>query len=642
GVTFQSQRADPQAEFIASSDNFFRPVNFINAPDGTLHVVDMYREVVEGPSWVPEDLKKQGLVDVLGATDRGRIYRLSPPGFKVPAAPRLAAISSTDLVPYLEHANAWYRETAQRLLIERQDQEVVRSVRQLFISSRAMPGRLHALWTLDGMGELRDEDLLRAVKDPSSVVREHAVLAAEPRLRDAADSSATHQQLVTSVLAMAGDKTMRVRFQLAMTLGEIRDKRTTIRLAEIIERDVADPWMRTAVLSSSVERAADLLVRLLANGRLVGQVAGDELLKELAFTAGAERTSVELREVVSAVARLSNQQHGRRLQSGLVDRLLAGGQLAGREGALQKIAGELISELLPRARTIASQEEVVPGQRVDAIRLMALDQFSQVGDLLAALVDASQPVEVQRAAVRTLSRFSEAKIASVLLDKWAAGTPVIRGEIISALMLRENWTGSLLTAIEEKRVLASEVGATTRSRLVGHKSAVIKKQASALLAEDVIGARHEVIQQYQPVLKLTGDAARGKAVFLRECIGCHRFGSQGHDVGPNLSNYGRKKLPPDSLMIQILDPNRLVAANYMSYIVVLDDGRVENGMITGQTPTSVTIKRDKDVRVTILRKKIDAIKSSGKSLMPEGLEKKVNQQQMADLLEFLMSVNQRI
>ncbi|MFP6576716.1 MAG: PVC-type heme-binding CxxCH protein, partial [Pirellulaceae bacterium] len=120
GVTFQSQRADPQAEFIASSDNFFRPVNFINAPDGTLHVVDMYREVVEGPSWVPEDLKKQGLVDVLGATDRGRIYRLSPPGFKVPAAPRLAAISSTDLVPYLEHANAWYRETAQRLLIERQ------------------------------------------------------------------------------------------------------------------------------------------------------------------------------------------------------------------------------------------------------------------------------------------------------------------------------------------------------------------------------------------------------------------------------------------------------------------------------------------------------------------------------------------
>jgi putative heme-binding domain-containing protein len=113
-------------------------------------------------------------------------------------------------------------------------------------------------------------------------------------------------------------------------------------------------------------------------------------------------------------------------------------------------------------------------------------------------------------------------------------------------------------------------------------------------------------------------------------------------VGPNLSNYGRKKLPPDSLMTQILDPNRLVAANYMSYIVVLDDGRVESGLITDQTPTSVTIKRDKDVRVTILRKQIDAIKSSGKSLMPEGLEKKVNQQEMADLLEFLMSVNQRI
>lgn len=642
GVTFQSQRADPQAEFVASSDNFFRPVNFINAPDGTLHVVDMYREVVEGPSWVPEDLKKQGLVDVLGAADRGRVYRLAPPGFKVPKAPRLAGLSSTQLVPYLEHANAWYRETAQRLLVERQDQQPVKSLRQMLTGSPTMPGRLHALWTLDGLGQLRDEDLLRAVKDPSSVVREHAVIAAEPRLRAVTDSSARRQQLVTSVLAMAGDNTMRVRFQLAMTLGEINDKRTTIRLAEIIERDVEDPWMRTAVLSSSVERAADLLVQLLTNGRLVEQPAGYELLKELAFTAAAERTSVELREVVSAVARLSSQQQGRRLQFGLVDRLLAGEQLAGRAGALQKMAAELISELLPRARTIASQEEVVPVQRVDAIRLLALGQVSRVSALLAKLIDASQPIEVQRAAVRTLSRFSVPEIGSLLLDKWAAATPAIRGEIISALMLRENWTGSLLTAIEKKRVLVSEIDETTRSRLTGHKNALIKKQATALLAVDKLGARQEVIKQYQPVLKLTGDAGRGKAVFLRECTGCHRFGSQGHDVGPNLSNYGRKKLPPDSLMTQILDPNRLVAANYMSYILVLDDGRVENGMITDQTPTSVTIKRDKDVRATILRRKIDAIKSSGKSLMPEGLEKKVNQQEMADLLEFLMSVNQRI
>jgi len=602
----------------------------------------MYREVVEGPSWVPEDLKKQGLVDVLGAADRGRVYRLTPPGFKLPKSPRLAEVSSTELVPYLKHPNAWYRETAQRLLVERQDQQTVKLLRQMLIGSRVMPGRLHALWTLNGLGALRDEDLLVAVKDRSAVVREHAVIAAEPRLRNATASTGVRRQLVDAVLGLAADNTMRVRFQVAMTLGEIKDPGTAIRLAEIIERDVEDPWMRTAVLSSSVERAAELLVTLLANGRLIRQVAGEELLKELAFTAAAERPATELREVIFAVTRLSSQQQGGRLQFSLVDRLLAGEQLAGRQGELEKLAAELIKALLPRARQVAGAEEVTPGQRVDAVRLLALDQASRVSELLAELVNASQPMEVQRAAVRTLSRFSLPEIGSLLLVKWTAATPTIRGEIISALMLRENWTGSLLTAIEEKRVLVSEIGETTRSRLTGHKNSLIKKRAVTLLAADLIGARQEVIKQYQPVLKLTGDAGRGKAVFLRECTGCHRFGSQGHDVGPNLSNYGRKKLPPDALMTQILDPNRLVAANYISYILVLDDGRVENGLITDQTPTSVTIKRDKDVRATILRKKIDAIKSSGKSLMPEGLEKKVNQQEMADLLEFLMSVNQRI
>ena len=309
---------------------------------------------------------------------------------------------------------------------------------------------------------------------------------------------------------------------------------------------------------------------------------------------------------------------------------------------MQKVAGGLIKALLPRARRVAGAEEVTPAQRVDAVRLLALDEVSQISPLLVELVDASQPMEVQQAAVRTLSRFSLPKIGDLLLGKWAAATPAVRGEIISALMLREKWTSSLLTAIKDKRVLVSEIGETTRNRLTSHKDALIKKQATSLLAVNKIGARQDVIKQYQPVLELTGDAGRGKAIFLRECTGCHRFGSQGHDVGPNLSNYGRKKLPPDSLMAQILDPNRLVAANYISYIVVLDDGRVESGLITDQTPTSVTIKRDKDVRVTILRKQIDAIKSSGKSLMPEGLEKKVNQQEMADLLEFLMSVNQRI
>ena len=639
GVTFESKRADIKAEFLASSDNFFRPVNFINAPDGTLHVVDMYREVVEGPSWVPEDLKKQGLVDVHGATDRGRVYRLAPAGFKVPKPPRLAKTSTVALVPYLEHANAWFRETAQRLLVERQDRTAVEPLRQMVSESQLTFGRLHAMWTLAGLDGLRDEDLLRSVTDQSALVREHAALLVEPRLAAAGPWSAQRKQLLTAVLKLASDESPRVRFQVALTLGEIQHPDTVAALAHIIQRDLADPWMRTAALSSVTRVADQLLVHLLARRLVVDDLAGQAVLKELALMSGGERTTEELDRVLMAIAQ---QTQRRPLQYGLMVQLLAGQQLKGRQATLRKLANGLIEDLLPHARKTAGLQTALPVHRADAIALLAFDKAARVQSLLTSLVDASQPQEVQVAAVRTLSRFDEPTIANGLLNNWAATTPGIRNEIITMLMLRETWIDSLLVAIGQKRVLVSEVDSATRSRLVAHTNAAIKKQAAALFAEDVVGVRHEVIKQYQPALQLAGDAARGKAIFLRECIGCHRFGSQGHDVGPNLSNYGRQKLPPASLMTQILDPNRLVATNYISYIVVLKDGRVLNGIITDQTPTSVTIKRDKDVRVTILRQEIDAMKSSGKSLMPEGLEKKVNHQQMADLLEFLTTVNQRI
>jgi putative heme-binding domain-containing protein len=117
---------------------------------------------------------------------------------------------------------------------------------------------------------------------------------------------------------------------------------------------------------------------------------------------------------------------------------------------------------------------------------------------------------------------------------------------------------------------------------------------------------------------------------------------QGHDIGPNLSDYGRKRLPPASLMMQILDPNREVSSSSASYVVALKDGKLANGIIASQIPGSITSKQAKNVMVTILRKDIDVITSTGKSLMPEGLEKKLDHQQMADLLSFLMQINERV
>jgi hypothetical protein len=161
GGTFVATRADKDVEFVASTDNWFRPVNMLNAPDGTLHMIDMYREVVEHPWSLPDDIKAH--LNLSSGRDRGRIYRLAPPGFRRPAPPRLGRASVAELVATLENPNSWWRETAQRLLYQRQDKAAVTPLRRLARQGRSPLARLHALGTLDGLGSLDPADLAGAL-----------------------------------------------------------------------------------------------------------------------------------------------------------------------------------------------------------------------------------------------------------------------------------------------------------------------------------------------------------------------------------------------------------------------------------------------------------------------------------------------
>src|SRR5213078_2793939 len=171
---------DGQAEMVASTDNWFRPVNFVNAPDGTLHVVDMYRENIEHPWSIPDDI--HAAVDLESGRERGRLWRLTPPNFTPRKPPRLGHATTVELVATLENPNSWWRETAQRLLFERQDQSAVSALRKMVKRGKISQARLHALWTLAGLNSLNDEDVLSGLKDQAAGVRENAVKLAEPRV----------------------------------------------------------------------------------------------------------------------------------------------------------------------------------------------------------------------------------------------------------------------------------------------------------------------------------------------------------------------------------------------------------------------------------------------------------------------------
>ncbi|WP_292706020.1 PVC-type heme-binding CxxCH protein, partial [Microbacterium sp. SCN 71-17] len=123
GVTFRARRADEGVEFVASTDTWFRPVNFVNAPDGTLHLLDMYRETIEHPWSIPDDIRAK--LDLRSGEDRGRIYRLTPPDFQHRPTPQLSRANTGELVKLLEHPNGWHAETAHRLIFERHDSAAI-------------------------------------------------------------------------------------------------------------------------------------------------------------------------------------------------------------------------------------------------------------------------------------------------------------------------------------------------------------------------------------------------------------------------------------------------------------------------------------------------------------------------------------
>ena len=182
GATFQAQRLRKGKDFLASTDAWFRPVNFYVGPDGALYVLDYYRRVIEHAEWTAREVYESEAA--YQGTEQGRIYRIVPDSGLPALAQDMRLGESTDeeLVEHLENPNSWWRMTAQRLLVDRQSADAVQPLIQLFENSDSATARVHALWTLEGLGKLGDGLVEKALDDPESGVRENAVRLAESRL----------------------------------------------------------------------------------------------------------------------------------------------------------------------------------------------------------------------------------------------------------------------------------------------------------------------------------------------------------------------------------------------------------------------------------------------------------------------------
>ena len=145
-----------------------------------------------------------------------------------------------------------------------------------------------------------------------------------------------------------------------------------------------------------------------------------------------------------------------------------------------------------------------------------------------------------------------------------------------------------------------------------------------------------MIETYQAALTLSGNLEQGTAVFKKSCAACHKLGEVGHAVGPDLTALSDRS--PAYMLAHVLDPNRAVEARYLSYTLITTDGRTFSGMLAGETSTSVTLLAQENKQHVVLRGEIEELAASGKSLMPEGVEKDISPQAMADLLAYLATL----
>jgi putative heme-binding domain-containing protein len=293
----------------------------------------------------------------------------------------------------------------------------------------------------------------------------------------------------------------------------------------------------------------------------------------------------------------------------------------------------VIDDFVTESSRLATDRAATDDEREQAIQLLGHGEAKSVHGVLVALLEAKQPQAVQLAAMRTLAGFRQVETPGTLLATYRGATPGVRAEIINTLLSRPEWINALLDAIEAGSVAATDVPLARRNLLLRNANAAIKDRAQKLFAREAAGPREAVLKEYQAALSLAGDAARGKLVFQRECKQCHRVGDEGQDVGPSLATVRHRG--PDEILLHVLDHNREVGPNFVEYVVVLTDGKTATGLIASETPTSLTLRRAEGATETILRREIDEISSTGKSLMPEGVEKKIPVAEMADLIAFL-------
>jgi putative membrane-bound dehydrogenase-like protein len=643
GSGYIARRApgEEASEFLASTDQWFRPMNLRIGPDGALYIVDMYREIIEDYSAIPRFLQQQYGLDK--GAGYGRIWRLFAEDSKPEKLPDFSALSTAALATALNDPNPWRRSTAQRLLVEQKDQTA--------LGVLGKQGTIRGLHALDGIGALEPKHLRVPLAHTSYGVRLHALRLASRWLE-------SDKALRAQVLSMVDDPDPSVRLQVAMALGDSTDQTAADRLLTLVKDHGGERWMDAAILSSvNNANGGRLLTALLSEAAVSPGVLA--MLTPLASTVASRRESNHLRDALERTAPLGHAIQ-RAVLTGIVEGLSRGTKpLANPDGGwtpvvlllksenpeIRRLATQLgsqvplgngaqLSQVYAAAATTALSDTLDLETRQQAIQLLAIAPYEILSPIAASLLHPKQSPMIHEAAIAALGASSDRRSGAALVSAWPSLSPKSRHAALSTIFARQNRLPALINAVENNTVHRGDLSNVQREQLTSIEDPELLARTTKLFSNDNTDQHlPERIASYQKALTGNRDAAAGKSVYENNCIVCHKLDEQGNDVGPSLASTSGK--PDEAILLDILDPNGKIEPEFKLYLVSTESGDSYAGVLASESPTSLTLKHADGGTDIVLRKDIVTMMASDLSLMPANLYTQITPEDAANLIAFL-------
>jgi putative membrane-bound dehydrogenase-like protein len=688
GADFSSQNS---FNLAASDDEWSAPIMAEVGPDGNVWVLDWYNYIIQHNP-VPtgfQNGKGNAYESDLRDKRHGRVYRIT---YGEAAKPfTLKDASPEKLVETLKHPTQLWRKHAQRLLVERGKDDVVPALLKL-VNDKSVDeaglnvGAIHGLWTLLGIItqlDIKEIDfekwkdgrlaLVGALSHPSAGVRRTAIQVVPISLVGHIGGAGDAERFLVADIEKVLDGEMDAQVQLAalLLLADLpANSLAGQKVAQLFLGGtfLKDKWLADGLTVAAAVHAEDFLpalaqvtttkqdagvapratklIETVAEHFARGKPNADQVNKVLASIVKAESTTVDAfftglgkgwpsghRVAISADTEKALIDNLERLPTGAKSQAVRLASLWGSK-AFEKYTAEIVETLMKtldddsksEAARVAAAKEIIdfrPGDSEVLDALLAKISPQTAGPIAAGLLEACGNSAVEDVGAR-------------LVAKLAALTPQAKSAALRILLSRENLTAALLDGVDSGAARLDELALDQKQVLANHPDMAIRDRAKKLLAMGgglPSADRVKVIEELKMVVDKTGDATNGKAIYTKNCAKCHQIRGEGVKIGPDLT--GMAVHPKLELLTHILDPSRSVEGNFRTYTILLNDGRVLNGMLAAETRTSIEIIDTEGKKNPIQRADVDELTAGTKSLMPEGFEKQMKPEEIGDLLEFL-------